>query len=341
MDCHDPVLFRYNASSWINDLVEYWVNRCNIINKRKIYSPEFITSKNAVMSNNFVMFQCIYNNGIHFTCDSYVENNKGGVPRLDWYKGYFNKLNNKYSFTFLFNHLDLFGKPPFLEDIDAICMGCSVNSGNYHAIPILDAHHIWDCKRNTIYNPNYNLNFDNTPFDNKINKIVWRGGLIPTFSKEFNLLHLRKDVCDKWMQNPNFDIGVSNENTPYTKPFLNFNRFTKYKYILNIDGYGASFDGTVWKLRSTSLVIWITDANNQMYMLEWYFPLLKPYVHYVPSSIDKLQETFEWCEANPEKCKEIIDNSTKLISNILQNTDTYNRALFDKLDEIYNNSTQN
>ena len=336
MDSHDPNLFKYNISTWITDLVEYWINRCNIKNKKTVYNSELIASKNTVMPNNFVMYQCIYNKGIECIFDTYTTFNKDAIPRLEWYKEYFKKMDNNYSFTFYFNHLDLFGKPTYLGDIDAICVGCSVNSRNFHAIPILDAHHLWECKKITVYNPDYDLQFDHTPFDNKINKIVWRGGLIPTFSEDLNLLYLRKDVCDKWIDNSNFDIGVSNNNTPYSKSFLNLNDYTKYKYILNIDGYGASFDGTIWKLRSTSLVIWITDPNNQMYMLEWYFPLLKPYVHYVPSSIDKLQETFDWCEENPEECKKIITNSTILINNILQNTDAYHQALFARFNEIYN-----
>jgi hypothetical protein len=338
MDFPDPMLCNYNPSTWITDLVEYWVNRCDIKNKKTVYSSQLITSKNAVIPHSFVMTQCIYNNGFRYIFDMYSKHNVFASPRLDWYFAYFKKMDNNYSFIFYLNHLDMFGHPSYLGDIDAICFGCSINSNNNNVIPILDAHHLWDCKAETVYNPLYDLQFDTTPFDTKINKIVWRGALIPTFLKDFKLLHLRKDVCDKWGNNSNFNIGTTKHDSPYTRPFLNLHEFTQYKYILNIDGHGASFDGTVWKLRSTSLVIWITDPNNQMYMLEWFFPLLKPFVHYVPSSIDKLQETFDWCEANPEQCKQIIEASTTLMNNILQNTDTYHRALFDRINEIYNNS---
>jgi len=325
-----------NMSRWINELVEYWINRCNIKNKKLHLSSEIITSKNRIAPNNFVMFQCNYKDGFSYTVDSYVMFNTAAKIRITWYENYFKKLDNHYSFDFLFNHLDVFGNPPYLGDIDTICMGCSVNNENKLVIPILDAHQLWQCKKETVYNPNFNLNFDNSLFENKINKIVWRGGLVPTFSNDFNLLHIRENVLKKWVDHPSFDIGVSFKDNIYTKPCLDFNEFTKYKYILNIDGYGASFDGTIWKLRSSSLVIWVTNENNQMYMLQWYYPLLKPYVHYVPSCIDKLKETFDWCESNPTLCKEIIKNSKNIIEDILRNTDNYHKSLFDRLNTIFN-----
>ncbi len=159
--------------TWINDLSEYWINRCNIKNKKNNFID--ISHKNKVVPNNFVMFECIYQNGIHFIFDEYTKVNHDAIPRLTWYKDYFEMINNNYNFRFYFNHLDIFGKPHYLGEIDAICMGCSVNSNNFHAIPILDAHHLWEHKKNTVYNPKYDLNFNTTPFDNKIKKIVWRG----------------------------------------------------------------------------------------------------------------------------------------------------------------------
>jgi hypothetical protein len=217
-----------------------------------------------------------------------------------------------------------------------ICFGGSINYNNYTVIPILDAHHLWECKKLTIYNPNYVIDFYNTSYENKINKIVWRGGLVPTFLNNGQLIEIRKEVCNKWKHNEHFNIGITKHNSILNKEYLTLKEFTQYKYILNIDGYGTSYDGTIWKLRSNSLVIWITDENNNMYSLGWYYPLLKPYLHFVPSSIDNLENTFKWCEENSTKCKEIIENSTKLIEDILLNTDKYHKCLFDKLNEINN-----
>jgi hypothetical protein len=258
----------------------------------------------------------------------------------------------KYSFSFLFNHLDCFPKFDIVSDMRMISFGCSApnillsvrkrvakpqdilaepKEATYNCIPIIDAHHLWHSKRTTVYNVHHDLRFDKTPFRDKIGIVVWRGGPIPTFAKtDLTLLHFRGDVWEKYRDNPNFNVQFTNNFT-----FMFMTDMSKYKYILNIDGHGASFDGTVWKMRSTSLVIWITGEDDQLHWLLWYTPLFKPYVHYVPSSVQNLQKTFEWCEENQDKCEQMILESTRLMEDILENTTQYHRRLFDKLNDIY------
>lgn len=332
---------------WISELINYWIDRCDVknnINNENIEKIYLILNNNNIGFHNFVLSKGNYENN-DFKCeydDNIIFTNDGAKVRLFWYNDFFKKINNNYDFKFLLSHLDCHPKLECLNNIKMICFcGSSPNIENNNCIPILDAHHLFEHKKNVEYNPNHILDFNNDDFKNKINKINWRGGLYPTFKKkELELLHLRKEVCEKYIKNKNFDVGYVGKIYYNDYPLLEKNRMsykemTSYKYILNIDGFGASYDGTVWKLRSTSLVIWITDENNEMYWLQWYYPLLKPYVHYVPSSIDNLEKTFEWCENNQEKCIEIIKSSTELIENILSNTEEYHKGLFDKLNEIY------
>jgi hypothetical protein len=314
-------------------LVNYWINRCNIINinDTAIEDINLLLNKNNIDSHNFCLIKGVYNNQFTFEYEEkYAFKNTQAKNRINVYNNFFKEMNNKYQFKFILNHLDFFPKLQILQNIKMVNFGfSSPNIKENHCIPIIDAHHLWDTKRYIEYNPDYKLDFNTINLENKINKIVWRGSMCPTFEKEeLKLLHLRSNICEKYANNINFDLR--SENMTYLE-------MTNFKYILNIDGYGASWDGTIWKLRSTSLVIWITDKNNEFYWLQWYHPLLKPYVHYVPSSIDNLQETFEWCEQNQEKCKEIIKNSTEIIKDILLNTIEYHKQLFDKIDEIYKN----
>jgi hypothetical protein len=343
--------------NWINFLIDYWINRCNIknnINNIDIDKINILLKENKISFNNFSCLKGYYSldlSNVHipesnfkFEFDETIAyTNNLAKQRIIRYTDYFNKINNNFNFKFLMNHLDCFPKLEILNNINMIYFGCSApNIENNNCIPIIDAHNLWDAKKMCEYNLNYDFNFNNSDFRTKINKIVWRGALIPTFTKEeLGLMHLRLTICEKYNNNSNFDIGYTSNDYNHillqNKNFLNYNDFTKFKYILNIDGYGASFEGTIWKLRSTSLLIWITDENNEFYWLQWYYPLLKPYVHYVPSSIDNLEKTFEWCESNQDKCIEIISNSTKLINDILLNTDEYHKQLFNKINQIYNN----
>jgi hypothetical protein len=325
----------YDSDNWINNLVNYWIKRTNSINKNT-YNQNMDIIIKPYININYEVMPCIYKDNCIINSIAPSNSNVNALPRIKWYTDYFNKINNNYSFTFLLNHLDIFTSNLEIDNLNMISFGGSINYNNYKVIPIIDAHHLWDVTKFAVYNPNYVIDFDNTPYENKINKIVWRGSLYPTFLNNGTLIELRKELCNKWIHNKHFNIGVINSNSIINKEYLTIKEFTKYKYILSIDGFGSTYDAIIWKLRSTSLIIWITDENNNMYSLGWFYPLLKPYVHYVPSSIDNLENTFKWCEENSTKCKEIIENSTKLIKNILLNTDKYHKCLFDKLNETNN-----
>jgi len=338
---------------WIPFLVNYWVRRCNIEkyikNDDDIHRIYDLFKNNSIDMCNCLLLKGEYNvnsnndNDLTLQYDSQlIFKNLDAKPRLSWYEDFFKKMNNNYRFKFLLNYLDCYPKIDTLADIKMIQFACSVpNMANISLIPILDAHHLWLEKRHKEYNPFCKLKFNTTPFRNKINKIVWRGGLCPTFMSDcLGLLHLRKSILEKYLNNHRFDIGhvsslyYTNISIPQ-KNTMTYNDMTGYKYILNIDGFGSSFDGTIWKLRSPSLVIWITDENNQFYWLQWYYPLLKPFVHYVPSSIDNLEKTYEWCEQNQNKCMEIIRNANCLIHSVLLHTITYHKVLFDTLNKMY------
>ena len=88
----------------------------------------------------------------------------------------------------------------------------------------------------------------------------------------------------------------------------------KYKYIINADGHCAALRMRDL-LASDSAVLWI--ESNQV---EWFYPLLQPYVHYIPVRLltheaqDPLQDIVDkvsWAESNPEKVGAIIKNANQ------------------------------
>ena len=316
--------------SWIPELVKFWITQCDIVNKKHEIAKSDMDAINNVFPHNFCIMMARFtpDNFITEYNEAIIKTNAGGIPRIKWYEQYFMKCKSlSFSFSFVYTHLDIFLTSELFDNLNIICFAPSTYYNDRICIPILDPYNFWESKSTTVYNAHYDLKFNNTPFSRKIHQVAWRGQNCPTFTRE-GLLTLRKNMVDKWKDSSHFDIGFT--------PFMDYHTFTSYKYIINVDGYGASFDGSIWKLRSSSLVIWITDESSNMYCIQWYFPLLKPFIHYVPSSIDKLEDTFLWCESHPSECINIIKNANLLIKDILENTHTYHEQLFGTINTVFN-----
>jgi hypothetical protein len=74
-------------------------------------------------------------------------------------------------------------------------------------------------------------------------------------------------------------------------------------------------------------MIWIIDEEQETLNKNiptwntWWHEMLKPYEHYVPSTIDKLQETLSWCLDNQENCMQIIENAKQIQKHIMSIAD--------------------
>jgi hypothetical protein len=107
---------------------------------------------------------------------------------------------------------------------------------------------------------------------------------------------------------------------------MKFERFSDYKYILQIDGNVAAY-----RLAKTMLfgsVIMIVESDYSL----WYQPLLEPFVHYVPVKHDlsNLIEMIEWCRLNDKKCEVIAKNGKKLAEKILTK-----KFLFEYMEDVF------
>lgn len=85
--------------------------------------------------------------------------------------------------------------------------------------------------------------------------------------------------------------------------------------IIDVDGNSNSWDGLWWKLRSNSVVLKVTSKDQQ-----WYYPRLKPWVHYVPIAPDfsDLLERVEFVTdpRNDEELLRIVNASTTLMKEL-------------------------
>lgn len=103
----------------------------------------------------------------------------------------------------------------------------------------------------------------------------------------------------------------------------------EHKYILCLNGNDLA-SNLYWVL-STQSVAFKEDTAYEC--LPDYF--LKPWVHYVPIArgLSDLQEKFDYCQANPDLCRRIIDNANQAYEKMIDAT-TWNNAELDVLDRL-------
>jgi hypothetical protein len=85
---------------------------------------------------------------------------------------------------------------------------------------------------------------------------------------------------------------------------------SRYKYLVYVDGHCAACRyGFMMRLGSVIIKVESRQVADTM----WYFPLLKPWVDYVPVKPDlsDMEEQIAWCRANDDKCKIIASNALK------------------------------
>jgi len=94
----------------------------------------------------------------------------------------------------------------------------------------------------------------------------------------------------------------------------------QYKYLIDVDGWGAAFHRCHWILRSNSVPIKENSGN-----LQWYYSGLKPYVHYVPYETDcsDLKEVLQWLKAHNDQAKQIALNGRQFALDYLNSDMIY------------------
>ncbi len=162
-------------------------------------------------------------------------------------------------------------------------------------------------------------------------------------------LNIRAELCRAHGLNSKFDIGINPgaacsrpevKNSPMCRDCqLCFGRGVetkdeqiKYRYHIIVDGIGASYDASIWKLLSNSAVIRLRPNGWEVPMLELFFePLLEPYVHIIPSDVAGLPSAVQWCESNPGRCERLAKAGQNFIRCLLRKEvlDAYILGVFD------------
>jgi len=158
------------------------------------------------------------------------------------------------------------------------------------------------------------------PFEQKLNKLYWRGTTTGNEFKPANRFSLVTKYIDK---HPDIDVGFSSvcqgndKYKRYVKTKDDINILLKYKYILSLEGNDKD-SGINWKLNSNSLVF-MPRPRCFSWLME---DKLIPGFHYILINDDfsDLLEKLHWCNNNQEKCKEIVRNANKYMAQFANQT---------------------
>jgi hypothetical protein len=150
----------------------------------------------------------------------------------------------------------------------------------------------------------------NVDWDEKKNMCIWRGNVVNGSHRNFfnpeNKLDInpREYFVKLYKKNNFIDMNYENINTSIADQI-------EYKYILDIDGWSNTWDGTIWKLYSGSVLLKVKSNWQQ-----WYYDELKEWIHYIPIENDfsDLNDKIKWCKNNDDKCKKIVENARKFVN---------------------------
>ena len=178
-------------------------------------------------------------------------------------------------------------------------------------------------------------NYD-IPFNEKNNKIIWRGDTTGYPDKSFNKRYI---LVVKYFnhKNKNIDVGFSNvlENNDiissrkYLKNKLKKCEQLQSKFIISIEGNDVA-SGLKWQLYSNS-VVFMAKPKICSWLME---DMLVPGVHYILLKDDysDLEEKYNWALNHEEECINISKNSTDYMEQFLDKNkeDKISKLIIDK-----------
>jgi protein glucosyltransferase len=110
----------------------------------------------------------------------------------------------------------------------------------------------------------------------------------------------------------------------------------KYKYLIAIDGNTCPWQRVPWIMLSNSVLVKQETKN-----IEWFYPALKPYIHYVPVN-EKMTNIFsqiDWMKNHDKELQEISTNAQNFINNELmpEHIDAHMSIIFNEYAKIQQN----
>jgi hypothetical protein len=228
--------------------------------------------------------------------DGFMEHQYGSTPRTKCRTiGDVEMAGKDHFLTINENEFPIFHKGLYV-------LGQSVQKLSPYAISVVDRYYLCMNKYNE-----YRSIHRGIGFLSKTSAIVFASR--PRGSK-FNFTN-RRDISVS--QREYFYSSAVEKDNIVCPEYISREEMIQYKYILDIDGWGSTWDATAWKLNSGSVILKADSVWRQ-----WFYDEYLPWVHYVPVAEDfnDIQEKFAWCENNTELCLTMIQRCKELFQRI-------------------------
>lgn len=202
--------------------------------------------------------------------------------------------------------------PIFMVDSINDVMGCI----SYNRSPLNRNSVLWPLPYHEKEN-DYGF-LDDVPWDNKLQKLVFRGscstplhsyngtsGSMKPSRVEIVEKNVGRDWCDLGLIRPELIHEKDVDIQPLVKPSMSKTEQMKFKWVLCIEGADIS-SSFGWVLASNCLPFHTYPFNHEV----WYFNGLEPWIHFIPVAPDgsDLQQKVEWCRENDTACRQIAMN---------------------------------
>lgn len=166
---------------------------------------------------------------------------------------------------------------------------------------------------------------------------IWRGAPSGVATRLLNLQRIqlcllsksRPDLLDAKLSQANYGLLSSHDNRLIRDMHLTAS-YTSEKSLnsgihINVDGFGTT-SGFHKKLASSSVVLKVASPNVKSYdgledpmdVLEWWYPMLKPWIHYIPvqSDLTDLFMRIKWVHTHETEVKNIVHFGNNVLHNI-------------------------
>lgn len=176
------------------------------------------------------------------------------------------------------------------------------------------------------------------PWNKKIEKIFWRGKPSATAHRRGTELKIMDKmprmalVILSALYPDLIDASFTIPDNNYSKDFLQVldlitkrtlknvseTEHLKYKYLISVDGGTCAWLRVPWIMLSNSVLV-----KQETSKIEWFYPAIKPYVHYVPvnENLTDIFEQLEWMKNHDQELQQISLNAQNFVKNNLMPED--------------------
>jgi hypothetical protein len=321
------IVYNKTAESFVSSIENKIVNKDDfneLFETNIIELPDSITQIGFYNNETYVVTDLTGNNPYNIVIKYWIDNIDQNINKDKYYfllctfDGYRERI--PYSNTSLeecipeinrfknireIQNFDYSKMPIFHKNKKIFCFSKHINDTSSICIP--DFHYIEQQGYvNTLFKE---IDNNYIKWEDKQYKCVWRGNV--NNSTNANLINYNKtDLTQRQYFKKLYDSNTFN-NINADNNHLSIPEQLQYKYILDIDGYSNTWDATVWKLYSGSILL----KTNSIWKQWYYDDGFAEWIHYVPVENDfsNLNEIIDWCINNDVKCKQIIENAKKFV----------------------------